>query len=126
MYRIWCKTYNEREKDSMFMTPDGKLYQSTKRGLISCSPNTHIVQQCTGLKDKNGVLIYEGDTVKVIDDYEETICNIKWFGDNGYPAFDVDNDKLQMDCGSNFLSYAWINDLTIEIIGNIMEDNNES
>lgn len=80
-----------------------------------------ILMQYTGLKDKNGKKIYEGDIVKYgYADFEEdkTIHKIKYFADNDYPAFDF---VPNLGCDCNGLAYAMAEG-EIEIIGNIYEN----
>ena len=76
----------------------------------------YIVMQCTGMKDKNGKLIYEGDIVRF------------QYG-NGYRIGAVEVDKCDWRISnSNFCQGAWCGGAliclyeTCEIIGNIYEN----
>jgi uncharacterized phage protein (TIGR01671 family) len=87
-------------------------------------------QFCTGLKDKNGKLIYEGDIVKYAEfdwtdfsfkDWETEIAQVVWGNtyDNYYPAFDLKDTDFD---GTNAFAYLFNEGWTIEVIGDIYEN----
>lgn len=89
-----------------------------------------VLMQCTGLKDKNGKKIFEGDIIQLDDDYRKLIssCNAKTEEDLvrknclvGYKdgAFMFCRNKILLD---NFDSYLWLAVNHCKVIGNIYEN----
>ena len=116
-FRVWCCNNNEWEKDEILISNRGnfKIYKNgVYFGTMKDRPNFHILEQCTGLKDKNGKLIYEGDIVEYSDDYWVVIYNkprMEW-GLMGYDyaIYGRDIKKYDLDV------------ISCEIIGNIHEN----
>jgi hypothetical protein len=119
-FRVWYKLTNEyvEIRNRLVLLPDGILCEYDG---IEIDSNNYIIEQCTGLKDKNGNLIYEGDIVEI------TI-----FGSIGSNGGYVDSDKIykgavvwDRDCflaktDIDMFLFPYSEDC-IEIIGNIHE-----
>lgn len=117
-FRVWDKenkTYYCLPYGSNALTENGELFW--KCGDVDCSEldeEDYIVEQCTGLKDKNGNLIFEGDILNSL--YRKDGCAglyvVEWFDGNlGVKKVGEHQQKM--------VSVSLSNLTRCEVIGNI-------
>ena len=86
--------------------------------VVYASTASKTVGQYTGLTDKNGTKIFEGDIVQWTDELNTYKSSVEWCGDKySYPAFDL----VKHDYGCNGLQLIY-EDCCVEVIGNIYDN----
>lgn len=121
-FRAWNKNFKKMYKIGQITLEKGTWnYEPDNREYIGMSipyQPSFVLMQYTGLKDKNGKEIYEGDIVE-----------IKGYSNKGYNTglvkeiYVVEFKDFCWSCGTkSLLNLATINWASIEVIGNIYDN----
>ncbi len=106
-FRVWCKYHNSFEPHDIKIGLNGEIYHKGQYSI-----KDHILLQFTGLHDKNGKEIYEGDIVVNWWDEKETVDEGRGFVEmrNGCFGYETKN-KFFFNIHSR-----------LKVIGNIYEN----
>ena len=116
-YRAWDTTNKEMFKDTFSITESGQVVVVEQEDVM-CPPDyvfvdNLVIMQSTGLKDKNGKEIFEGDIVKMSKDVysEPTYYEVVRHYGGAYRL-----ESKQHGCE------LWLRHTDCEVVGNVYEN----
>lgn len=130
-YKAWDKDCKEmHDVERIYLDTECIYFKNGIRSLNTMQEygfwqnfDTFELMQYTGLKDRNGIEIYEGYLLRVSDlEGDSYIGIVKNYADEGYPAFDIECPN-GWHYESNILStISQSGYQEMEVIGNIYEN----
>lgn len=121
LFRGKRKDNNEWVTGDLMQWSDGTIRICVESGVdekttVTVIPET--VGQCTGLKDENGKLIFEGDIVKGLFNFGLEIMSVCTFKDGAFGL-------TAKQCGAyHFSAFTSLWEVRYEVIGNIHDNPN--
>lgn len=120
--------YYQEFKEEKYFIREINLFCGDNQGFIEVIPET--VGQYTGLNDKNGVKIFEGDIIRLDDEHRRMISSARAKKEEELVRKDClveFKDGSFMFCRNKYViddfdSYLWITNKYCEVIGNIHDN----
>lgn len=122
--RFKFRAWNKKEKKMYYQAEHTYDYMYGKPTIMhSCfgdviSDDDYVVEQCTGLKDKNGRLIYENDVVKITGD----VMTIDPIYDNKLYVVNYSDLSFGFDMVGEEKGTLYCECWDYEVVGNIHQD----